>query len=165
MTLFYKALQSSLAAKDGKKKYHPRLVKMKKVVTTQKIGELIAEKSSLTPGDVHNVIRNLMTVMREQLMNSRSVKLDGLGTFTVIATSSGRGVDTAAEVNPSQINYLKIQFTASANRASGVGVTRAMFSEVDYERWGGSDADVVADGENGDDGNDEYIEPEAGWPG
>ncbi len=43
------------------------------------IGETIAERSSLTAGDVHNVIRNLMAVMREQLLNSRTVKLEGLG--------------------------------------------------------------------------------------
>ena len=39
---------------------------------TQMIGETIAERSSLTAGDVHNVIRNLMAVMREQLLNSRA---------------------------------------------------------------------------------------------
>ena len=31
------------------------------------------EKASLTAGDVHNVIRNLMSVMREQLLNSLSL--------------------------------------------------------------------------------------------
>lgn len=47
------------------------------MVNTQKMAELIAEKASLTPGDVHNVIRNLMSVMREQLLNSRTVRLEG----------------------------------------------------------------------------------------
>ena len=81
--LIYKAVQSNIASKDKKKKWHPCLIKMGNVVDTQMIGETIAERSSLTAGDVHNVIRNLMAVMREQLLNSRTVKLEGLGTFTL----------------------------------------------------------------------------------
>ena len=62
--LIYKAVQSNIASKDKKKKWHPCLIKMGNVVDTQMIGETIAERSSLTAGDVHNVIRNLMAVMR-----------------------------------------------------------------------------------------------------
>ena len=70
---------------------------------TQMIGETIAERSSLTAGDVHNVIRNLMAVMREQLLNSRTVKLEGLGTFTMVCQSRCKGVDAEADVSPAQI--------------------------------------------------------------
>ena len=82
MPLIYKPYQANIANKAGQKLYYPRLVKFSKMVNTQKMAELIAEKASLTPGDVHNVIRNLMSVMREQLLNSRTVRLEGLGTFT-----------------------------------------------------------------------------------
>ena len=57
--LIYKAVQSNIASKDKKKKWHPCLIKMGNVVDTQMIGETIAERSSLTAGDVHNVIRNI----------------------------------------------------------------------------------------------------------
>ena len=67
MPLIYKPYQANIANKAGQKLYYPRLVKFSKMVNTQKMAELIAEKASLTPGDVHNVIRNLMSVMREQL--------------------------------------------------------------------------------------------------
>ena len=63
--------------------WHLSLKKVGRAVDAQQLAEVIAEKSSLTPGDVHNVIRNLMTVMRSQLLNSRTVRLDGLGTFTM----------------------------------------------------------------------------------
>ena len=88
MPLIYKPYQANIANKAGQKLYYPRLVKFSKMVNTQKMAELIAEKASLTPGDVHNVIRNLMSVMREQLLNSRTVRLEGLGTFTMIAKAS-----------------------------------------------------------------------------
>ena len=74
MPLIYKPYQATLANKEGQKLYYPRLVKFGKMVNTQKMAELIAEKASLTAGDVHNVIRNLMSVMREQLLNSRTVR-------------------------------------------------------------------------------------------
>ena len=108
--LIYKAVQSNIASKDKKKKWHPCLIKMGNVVDTQMIGETIAERSSLTAGDVHNVIRNLMAVMREQLLNSRTVKLEGLGTFTMVCQSRCKGVDAEADVSPAQITGLRCQF-------------------------------------------------------
>ena len=79
------------------------------MVNTQKMAELIAEKASLTAGDVHNVIRNLMSVMREQLLNSRTVRLEGLGTFTMIAKAGGKGVELESKVSSSQITSLRCQ--------------------------------------------------------
>ena len=60
MPLIYKPYQATLANKEGQKLYYPRLVKFGKMVNTQKMAELIAEKASLTAGDVHNGIRKLI---------------------------------------------------------------------------------------------------------
>ena len=106
MALFYKAVKSTMATKSGDKKWHLNLVKVGKVVSTQQLAEMIAEKSSLTPGDVHNVVRNLMTAMRSELLNSKTVRLEGLGTFTMKARSRGRGVDKEEDVNPNQVGSL-----------------------------------------------------------
>lgn len=162
MPLFYKAVQSSIPSEKhgGKKMYHPRLVKSKKIVDTHKLGTIIAEKSSLTEGDVHNTIRNLMTTMREQLLNSRSVRLDGLGTFTVIASAAGNGVETAEEVNPRQIRKLKVRFSPEFTRPTSGGVSRTMFSEVEYERWA-SDNSFVSDDEDGEGGGGGTVDPDA----
>ena len=73
MALFYKAVKSTMATKSGDKKWHLNLVKVGKVVSTQQLAEMIAEKSSLTPGDVHNVVRNLMTAMRSADVYKRQV--------------------------------------------------------------------------------------------
>ena len=74
MPLFYYARQSQLATKAGIKTWHLSLKKVGKAVDTQSLAESIAEKSSLTPGDVQNVIRNLMSTMRMHLLNSRTVR-------------------------------------------------------------------------------------------
>ena len=76
MPLFYKGIQAAKANKEGVKTWHPALVKMKKVINTQTMAEGIAEKASLTPGDVQNVVRNLLSVMRVHLLNSHSVRLE-----------------------------------------------------------------------------------------
>ncbi|KAA6342492.1 hypothetical protein EZS27_009757 [termite gut metagenome] len=134
MTLLYKARQSALKTKDGKKKWYPSLVKVGKVIDTQELGELIAEKSSLSPGDVHNVVRTMMTTIRHELLSSRSVQLDGLGTFTMIAHARGNGVETFEEVNAKQVNRLTVHFSPTYTRNPDGSITRAMYEDVDYER-------------------------------
>lgn len=52
MPLIYKPYQATLANKEGQKLFYPRLVKIGRTVNTQKMAELIAEKASLTAGDV-----------------------------------------------------------------------------------------------------------------
>ena len=48
MPLIYKPYQANIANKAGQKLYYPRLVKFSKMVNTQKMAELIAEKASDT---------------------------------------------------------------------------------------------------------------------
>ena len=135
MPLFYVARQSQKETKEGVKLYHLVLKKVGKVVDTQAMATEIAEKSSLTEGDVHNVVRNLMSVMRGHLLNSQSVRLDGLGTFTMKASSKGKGVMTPEEVNPNQVTALKCLFTPEYKRPAAIGTTRALLQGVEFQRW------------------------------
>lgn len=132
MPLFYKAVQSPIANKAGAKLWHLNLVKAGGIVATQQLAEVIAEKSSLTAGDVQNVVRNLMSVMREYLLNSRSVRLDGLGTFTMKACTRGKGVESADKVSPNQITALKCRFTPEYTRPAAIGTTRALTQGVQF---------------------------------
>ena len=138
MPLFYKAVQSPIANKTGAKLWHLNLVKAGGTVATQQLAEVIAEKSSLTAGDVQNVVRNLMSVMREYLLNSRSVRLDGLGTFTTVsythlrAHTRGKGVESADKVSPNQITSLKCRFTPEYTRPAAIGTTRALTQGVQF---------------------------------
>ena len=120
MPLIYKPYQATLANKEGQKLYYPRLVKFGKMVNTQKMAELIAEKASLT------------AVMREQLLNSRTVRLEGLGTFTMIAKAGGKGVELESKVSSSQITSLRCQFTPEYTRAANGSATRALTTGVEF---------------------------------
>ena len=162
MALIYHGVQSTIENKSGEKTWHLSLVKTGEVITTQQLGEKIAEKSSLTAGDVHNVIRNLMSVMRDELLDSRSVKLDGLGTFTMKARTRGKGVATAKEVSPNQVVSLRCQFTPEYTRV-GTTTTRALttgvsFIHVDRLTKGLKSQEGAGENNNGD---DEYIDPNA----
>ena len=46
MTLFYKAVQSTMATKAGDKKWHLNLVKKGKTVSTQQLADMIEENTS-----------------------------------------------------------------------------------------------------------------------
>lgn len=153
MPLFYRPVQSPIACKDGVKRWHLNLVKVGKTVTTQQLAEVIAEKSSLTPGDVQNVVRNLMTAMRQELLNSRTVRLEGLGTFRMKASTAGKGVETADKVNPNQIIALSCRFTPEYTRPAAIGRTRALLQGVQFAH-----ANLIKSLANG--GGEEEGEPE-----
>ena len=165
MPLFYKPVKSTIANKDGEKLWHLSLVKTGTIVGTQELGEAIAEKSSLTPGDAHNVVRNLMSVMRAELLNSNSVRLEGLGTFTMKARTRGRGVQTAEEVNPDQITSLRCIFTPEYSRPAAMGTTRAITNGVQFVHINKLTKGMVAsNGDSfGDDdgGGDDWQDPDA----
>lgn len=154
MPLFYGARQSQLKTKEGKKLWHLNLVKVGKTVSLQELAEKIAEKSSLTPGDVHNVVRNLMTVMRSELLNSRSVRLDGLGTFTMKARTRGKGVENEKDVNPNQVVALRCHFTDEYTRPAALGTTRALIQGVQFEKaskiGNATDGNGSGEGEGGE---------------
>ena len=151
MPLLYYARQSQLKTKEGVKQWQLAWIKVGRSVNLQQLGEMVAEKCSATPGDVHNVVRNLMSVMRLQLLNSRTVRLDGLGTFTVIARTRGKGVDAEKDVSPNQVTSLHFMFTPEYTRPAALGTTRALWQGVEFEKWTGKDA--ADGGKDPDDGN------------
>lgn len=154
MPLFYKGVLATKANKEGMKTWHPTLVKMKKVVNTQTLALEIAEKTSLTAGDVQNVVRNLLSVMRGHLMNCYTVRLEGMGTFTMKIRSRGKGVVTEDKVNPFQITAVHCRFTPEYFRPIAVGTTRALMQGVSFVP-----ADLIGKQEDADAGGDDGEDP------
>jgi len=68
----------------------------------------LSEVSSLSAGDVQNVIVNLIDQLPKWLMEGNSVKLDGLGTFRL--SFSSMGVATKEEVTAASIKDIYILF-------------------------------------------------------
>ncbi|WP_418698862.1 HU family DNA-binding protein [Bacteroides sp.] len=155
MPVLYKTIQSTKENKDGKKLFHPRAVHIATVATMQ-LAKEIAEYSSLSTGDVKNTIDNMVTVMTKHLHSSESVTVDGLGTFSIIMRSRGKGAATKDEVNAAQA-LLLVRFTPSftknqdhtvATRALITGVKCVPYKKDAVTPGGGSDG-----GGSGSDGD------------
>ena len=100
------------------------------------------------------VIRNLMSVMREQLLNSRTVRLEGLGTFTMIAKANGKGVELESKVSSAQITSLRCQFTPEYTREANGSATRALTSGVEFVHVKDVAGSFVAADDSGEDPDD-----------
>ena len=98
MPLIYKPIQCTKEDTNGDKTRHPTLVKPGQVTNTQMLSERLSLMSTLTPGDIHAVLRNLPFVIKDELLNGHTVKPEGLGCFTLKAHTRGKGVLTKEEV-------------------------------------------------------------------
>lgn len=151
MAVLYKTIQSTKENKDGVKLFHPRAVHIVTIGSAQ-LAKEIAEYSSLTTGDVKNTIDNLVTVMTKHLHASESVTVDGLGTFSLVMRSRGKGAATADEVSPSQAS-MQVRFTpAYTKNQDRTTATRALITGVKCVPY---NKDLVASGNNpGGSGNE-----------
>ncbi len=157
MPLFYKPTQASLPDKEGNKLWFPCLVKTGYMIDLDVLAQRLCEYSNVMPGEVHNVVRNLMSIMITELQNGNSVKLNGMGTFTLKVRSKGNGVMTADEVSPSQITGLRCMFTPEYFRPSGLNTTRAIengvvFKHIDTMKHGYDSNSSNTGNNGGDDG-------------
>ena len=121
----YKLVQKgNPSSPDTPKKWYASAVSSGK--TTQgSLSKEIAGRSSLTKGDISSVIMNLVDELPTSLLEGRSVKLDGFGTFRISLSSAGS--DTKDEFNTNMIKQPKILFTPSSE------LKQAM-SNMTYER-------------------------------
>jgi len=157
-TIYFKSWLSPIAGKDGIKRWFPRFIKKKKAVTTVQLARKVSEKCTVTVGDCFNVIYSFFSTVGEELMDGYSVKIDGFGTFTAIANAQGQGVESAKEVNASQIAGIRIRFTPEYTYSKFNGTTRSMFEGVRFERI---DKDTNDDGDNDGNGGGDLEDPDA----
>lgn len=134
MPILYKPFQSVMKTKESKRLFYPRVV-LTGSVDTDRIAKEIAEYSSLTSGDVKNVVDNLIIVMTKHLQASESVHLEGLGSFRPTLRSCKPGAETADEVSPS-LAMLTVQFTPSVTRnADRTVATRSLTTGARFARY------------------------------
>ncbi len=147
MSVLIKAHQSSLAdKKTGQKLFYP-MATSRGLVGTDELARFIADKSSLTSGDIRNVLENLGEAVNHFFGLGFSVKLEKLGTMRVTVNAQGNGVVTAEEVSSDQVNSAHVVFREEKHR-SGKMTRTALSSTIEYEMVRG----VVTDDEDtGDD--------------
>lgn len=133
--LFWKKVMKKLG---GKLQWFPQLVTVGKPADTQELARRLSAISTVSPGDVHAVIRGLPDVMADILAEGRAVHFDGLGSFYLTCTSKGNGVDSAEEVDPSQINAIKVNFLPDRYRTNGGKMERPLVRvDGEFIEWKG----------------------------
>ncbi len=78
-------------------------------ISNHQISKEISGRSSLTRGDVINVLDNLIDELPKYLTAGNSIKLGDFGTFRL--SIQGTGSDTKEEYNVSNIKNVKVVFT------------------------------------------------------
>jgi predicted histone-like DNA-binding protein len=104
------------------KKWYPSAVNAGKF-TIRDFAKEIAGRSSLTRGDIENVLSNFMEELPIFLKLGMSVQLGEFGTMRL--NLSGEGADTPADFKPETITS-KVIFTPSTELKSGL-------SDIKYE--------------------------------
>ena len=124
--MFFKKSRAKIA---GKFKWFPRACVLKHPVNTQELGEAISRKCTVTPADVHAVIRAMPEVMAFYLENGRSVHLDGLGAFYYKLSCAGE------EVSVEQVRAVRVQFIPERSKQAD-GYRRVLGEGVELVEFG-----------------------------
>ena len=94
-------------------------------IDTDFIGRQIAGRSSLTTGDILNVLSNFFDELPTYMLMNRSVQLEDFGILRI--SFGSEGVDRAEDFSSSLIRGVKIVFTPSAKMKERVK------SEITFE--------------------------------
>lgn len=168
MALVFKAFQSNIKNKSGVKLWYPRVITVGKTVSTRQLATDVAEMSTMTPGDMYNALHTLASVMKRYLQESHSVKLDGIGTFSLHSRAGGNGVATEKEVNSTQIGRIVCHFVPETTKnIDGTVATRALVQGVSFvslaslteSATSSSDSGTADSGSSGSGGDDDGNNP------
>ena len=164
--MFYRERQDPMPDKEGIHLWRPEVVRTGKTVDIRKLSQLISTASTLTEADIYATLSILPQFMNIYLREGHTVRLDGLGTFTIYGRSKGKGVEEKEDVRPSQFTNLICKFTPEYTVSTGGTRTRALLDDIEFtniSRLTKSPTKVVDDGnEPGDGGggdDDDFIDP------
>lgn len=134
--LFFKKQKTNLKGKPVR--YYPVVVTVGKPANTQEIAERISKKCTLTPSDVHAVIRALPDVMAEIMSEGRSVNMEGLGSFRYAGVTTGQSVDSEEKISAAQIKALRVRFVPARTKVPlAGGYTRSLVGNIEFAEWQG----------------------------
>lgn len=110
MSVIYKVIKmkANPQKKDSPIRYYPRIVTMGKTASFKFIINRIKDSSSLSRGDILSVVQNFVEKLKEQLLEGKTVSVDGLGVFSLSLRSSGE--PNESEVGLKTVRSIRICF-------------------------------------------------------
>ena len=171
MSVIFRTVErpSDPRVENSPKKYYPQLVTLGQSVDLAFIAQKMQDRSSLSIGDIKSVIQNFVEKMKEQLLEGKSVNIEGLGVFMLTARS--KGAELAKDINAKSVDSVRIFFQANKELRVTKTATRAdekldLISLDEYLKKLNASVtpDNPDDGENGGGGNEGGGDEEAPDP-
>ena len=119
--IIYEIYQNQVEDHPSEGKYFAR-VKTIETLNTRKLANHIAEHGSIyTPDVIFGVLEKFRSCLIEQLLNSRKVKIDGLGIFYLTAECTKGGAESAEKFNVQKnIEALHIRFLPDKEQETNI---------------------------------------------
>lgn len=123
--IIYRLVQrtSNPRVADAPLKFYPTLLSLNRTANLNYIAEKIRDQSSLPIGDIKGMLQNFVEKIKEQLLEGKTVNIEGLGVFRLSAKS--KGTDTAEDFDDTAIESVRICFSASKSLRLSRNATRA----------------------------------------
>ncbi len=116
MSVFYRLHQDKSKNTTRTGKWYARMVPMS-IVNTRQLAEIMQRNCTVKKSDILAVLDELVETMRDQLQESKRVKLDGFGSFKIGVSSIGAA--TANEFSAAKhIKGMHIVFTPECTQDS-----------------------------------------------
>ena len=88
MSVFYRLYKNTNSKSRAYNKWYAKAV-VTNVVNTAKLAEIMQRNCTVKASDIRAVLTELVETMRDQLQDSKRVKLDGLGSFKLGLSTDG----------------------------------------------------------------------------
>ena len=117
MAVFYRLHQDQSTGTKRSGKWYARAVPTA-VIGTRQLAEIIQRNCTVKKSDVMAVLEELVEVMKDQMQDSKRVKLDGFGSFKIGIES--KGAQTAGKYSVSEhVKGLHVVFMPERTTDSG----------------------------------------------
>lgn len=109
MAVQYKVVSKKpgLSLPDSPTMYYPILTGRRQT-DIRAVCKILSDSSTVTAGDIRGVLEGLIRLIPDLLMDGRTVKLDGFGTFSLHASAKGQG--SPEMVTSRDITSVKMSF-------------------------------------------------------
>ena len=155
---------------NSPKRYYPQLITLGQSVSLKYLAQKMRDRSSLSVGDIKSVIQNFVDKLKEQLLEGKSVNIEGLGVFMLSARS--KGAEAADKITVKSVDSVRIFFQANKELRITKNATREdekldLISLTDYLKKGSGaaipeepeDPENPGEGGNPGDGGGEAPDP------
>ena len=122
MSVFYRLHQDQSVGTKRSGKWYARMVPTG-VINTRQLAEIIQRNCTVKKSDVMAVIDEMVETMRDQLQDSKRVKLDGFGSFKIGLKCRGARSAKAFTVSDN-IEGLRVVFTPERTNDSAGNRTK-----------------------------------------